>query len=118
MDIHLVVERTRRRATVLVHTMPATTGFTATLELYSRWHFRWRSTRRVKLDAQGSASFRLPAARRSLARVALSRTPRGPVLVRSGTVKLRTGRAARDPDTIAPSMPGGHHDGGGGHGEH
>ena len=117
VDIHLVVERTRRRATVLVHTMPATTGFTATLELYSRWRFRWRSTRRVKLDSQGSASFRLPAARRSLARVALSRTPRGPVLVRSGTVKLRTGRAARDPDTIAPSMPGGHHDGGG-HGEH
>jgi len=113
VDIHLAVERTRRHATVRVHTMPATTGFTATLELYSRWRFRWRATRRVKLDADGGASFRLPASRRSFARVALSRAPRGPVLVRSGTVKLRTGRAAVDPDLITPS-PGGP----GGHGGH
>ena len=119
VDVHLMVERTRRRATVRVHTMPATTGFTATLELYSRWHFRWRPARRVKLDPQGRASFRLPAARRSFARVALSRSPRGPALVRSGAVKLRTGKAAVDPELItphagAPGAPGGH----GGHGEH
>ena len=86
--------------------MPATTGFTATLELYSRWHFRWRATRRVRLDSRGRASFRLPASRRSFARVALSRTPGGAALVRSGVVKLRSGRAAVDPDTITPRERG------------
>ena len=110
VDVHLAVERTRRSIEVQVHTMPATTGFTATLELYSRWHFRWRAARRVPLDAGGHASFRLPASRRSFARVALSRTPRGPALVRSGVVKLRSGTTAVDPATIMPP--------GGGHGPH
>ena len=61
VDVHLDVERTRRHAIVHVHTMPAVTGFTATLELYSRWHFRWRSRRHAKLDGHGHAAFRLPA---------------------------------------------------------
>ena len=87
-------------------------GFTATLELYSRWHFRWRPQRRVKLDAGGRA--RVPAAGLApdVRRVALSRGRRAPALVRSGVVALRTGRSAMDPDTIVP--PGGGH---GGHGD-
>ena len=116
VDVHLDVDRARRHTSVHVHTMPATTGFTATLELYSRWHYRWRSARSVKLDSRGRASFRLPASRRSYARVALRRQRRGPALVHSGVVKLWSGEAARDPDTIVPSLPGGHGDGG--HGGH
>jgi plastocyanin len=116
VDVHLEVERTRRHIDLHVHTMPATTGFVATLELYSRWHFRWRSTRRVRLDSHGAASFRLPASHRSFARVALSRSPRGPALVHSGVVKLMTGRSAVDPDPITPH-PGGGGDAGG-HGGH
>jgi plastocyanin len=112
VDVHVGVQRARRHTTVQVHTMPAATGFTATLELYSRWHFRWRARRSVKLDAHGGASFRLPASRRSYARVALRRTKGGPALVHSGVVKLSSGRPARDPDTIAPPGGGGQHDGG------
>ena len=52
---------------------------------------------------------RVPASRRTFARVALSRGRRAPALVRSGVVALRTGRSARDPDTIVP--PGGGHHG-------
>jgi plastocyanin len=106
VELMLAVERGPRNVVVRVRTMPATTGFTATLELYSRWRFRWRATRHVRLDSRGSASFRLPASRRSFARVALSRTPGGPALVRSGVVKLRTGRAAVDPDKITPHERG------------
>jgi plastocyanin len=112
IDVHLAVHRTRRHVMVHVHTTPAATGLEATLQRYSRWHYRWRSERSAKLDADGSASFRLPAASRSFARVALSRKPRGPALVHSGAVKLRTGKAAADPDAIAPPGGGGH----GGHG--
>ena len=45
VNVHLHVERRGRHATVHVHTKPSVTGFTATLELYSRWHFRWRPQR-------------------------------------------------------------------------
>jgi plastocyanin len=103
VDVQLAVVRRRRRVIVRVHTMPAMVGFSATLELYSRWHFRWRSHRRTKLDGHGSAAFRLPRAPRTFARVALRRTRSGPALLHSGTVKLPTGRAARDPDTLLPS---------------
>lgn len=115
VDVSLHVQRTRRHALVHVHTIPATTGFVATLQLYSRWHYRWRSERRMKLDSHGGAMFRLPAGRRSFARVALSRKRRGPALVHSGVVKLRTGKAAADPDTIAPHHEG-HPPDHGGHG--
>ena len=77
VDVHIDVLRSRHHIDVRVHTMPAATGFLATLERYSRWHFRWRPARRVKLDSRGRASFRLPAASRSFARVALSRSRRG-----------------------------------------
>ena len=110
VDVHLGVVRKRRRVIVHVHTMPAVAGFTATLELYSRWHFRWRSKRHAKLDRHGSAAFRVPRAVRTVARVTLRRTRRGPALAHSDVVKLPSGRAARDPDTFLP--------GGGSHGGH
>jgi plastocyanin len=113
VDVHLRVERNRRRAIVRVHTTPAVAGLTATLELYSRWHFRWRSKRHTKLDGHGHAAFRLQPAPRTFARVALRRTRRGPPLVHSGVVKLPTGTAARDPDKL---LPGGGSHGGGSHG--
>lgn len=112
VDVHIAVSKGRRRTTVDVHAMPAPGGFVATLELYSRWHYRWRSHRTAKLDSGGAAAFRVPASRRSYARVSLRRRRGGPALVRSGVVKLWNGRAARDPDAIVPPAP----HGGGGHG--
>ncbi len=115
VDVHVAVRRARRRTTVDVHAMPAPHGFVATLELYSRWHYRWRPHRSAKLDSHGAAAFRLAPARRAYARVSLRRRRGGPALARSDVVKLWNGRAARDPDAIAPPAPhgGGH---GGGHG--
>jgi len=117
VDVHIDVVRTRRHASVHVHTTPTEPGFTATLEVYARWHFRWRPRRTVRLDSDGRASFRLPASRRSFVRVALRRKRGAPALVRSGVVRLATGRAARDPDASVrpgggPPAPG---DGHGGH---
>jgi plastocyanin len=112
VDVHLDVRRTRTHTAVHVHTMPAATGFVATLELYWRWHFRWRAQRRVELDPHGRAAFRLPGARRAYARVTLSRSVRGPALVHSDVVKLSNGRTAQDPDTITPPGGGGHYGGG------
>jgi plastocyanin len=111
VDVHIAVRRARRRTTVDVHAMPAPPGFVATLELYSRWRYRWRDHRTVALDTHGAAAFRLPSSRRTYARVALRRKRGGTALVRSGVVKLWNGRAARDPDAIAPPGPpgGGHH---------
>jgi hypothetical protein len=108
VEVGLHVQRTRRHAILHVDTEPVTTGFTATLELYSRWRYRWRPRRSVKLDRHGSATFRVPASSRTFARVALRRKRGGPALVHSGVVKLRNGRHAADPDTIAPPHGGGH----------
>jgi plastocyanin len=116
VDVHLRVERMGRHLHLHVHTMPAAPGFVATLERYSPWRFRWRPAQRVKLDSRGRASFMLPARSRSFARVALSRSPRGQALVRSGVVKLRTARMAVDPDLIAPHAGGDGGPHGGGHG--
>ena len=116
VDVHVYVERKGRHAIVGVHTMPSVTGFTATLELYSRWHFRWRARRHAKLDGHGHAAFRLPAKPRRLARVVLRRTRRGPAVVHSGVVKLPAGTPARDPDRLLPGGAG--TDGSAGHGGH
>ena len=78
VNVHLHVERKGRHAIVHVHTMPSVTGFTATLELYSRWHFRWRPQRHAKLGGHGHAAFRLPAKPRRLARVASVAPAAGP----------------------------------------
>ena len=116
VNIHLDVQRTRRHAIVHVHTTPSVTGFTATLELYSRWHFRWRPRRHAQLSGHGHAAFRLPAKPRTLARVALRSTRRGPALAHSGVIKLPAGRPARDPDTRLPGGAGS--DGSAGHDGH
>ena len=108
-----------RRGVLRVHAMPAPKGMVATLELYSRWHFRWRArARSASSTAHGRARFALPAGRRTYARVALRRGAHGPALVRSGVLKTWNGHAAQDPDTIMP--PSGGHGGGGseGHGGH
>jgi plastocyanin len=116
IDVHIGVRRARRRTTVDVHAMPAPRGFVATLELYSRWHYRWRQHRTAKLHSDGAAAFRLAPARRAYARVSLRRKRGGPALVHSGVVKLWNGRPARDPDSIVPPAPHGGHDGGHGPG--
>lgn len=122
---HLSVRHRGRRLLVTAHTMPAAPGLVATLQLYDRWHYRWRSRQSVKLDAQGMAAFTLPGATRTVARVALRRRRATAVLTHSGIVRTRDGKPARDPDTIAPAH-GGHGPGGdgrssgdgGGHGGH
>ena len=116
VDIHVHVEGKGRHAIVHVQTMPSVREFTATLELYSRWHFRWRARRHAELDEHGSAAFRLPAKPRRLARVVLRRTRRGPAVVHSGVVRLPAGTPARDPDRHLPGGAGS--DGNAGHGGH
>ena len=116
VDVHLGVERKGRSVVVHVHTMPSVTSFTATLELYSRWHFRWRARSHAKLGGHGHVAFRLPAKPRRLARVVLRRSRRGPAVVHSGVVRLPAGSPARDPDRLLPDRPGA--DGGDGHGGH
>jgi plastocyanin len=126
IDVRLDVRRSRRARSLRVHAMPAPAGFVATLERYSPWRFSWRTSRRVKLDAEGRARFRLRSFRHGFARVALSRSARGPSLVRSHVVELRTGRTVRDPESITPPGPGhggadggaGQEEQGGGHGGH
>jgi plastocyanin len=105
LDAHLTVAHRKRRTVVMLHTMPAAGGWRATLELYARWHYRWRPYKAVALDSEGMAEFSVPRARRTFARVALRRAKGGPVLVHSGVVRLSNGRAARDPDTIPGPMP-------------
>jgi plastocyanin len=109
IDLHV----TLRKRTLSAHAMPAPAGMVATLQLYDRWHYRWRARRTVKLDGHGGASFRVPRGARTYARVVLRR-PRGAALVTSRVVRTSDGRTAADPDTLSP--PGGH--GGGGHGGH
>jgi plastocyanin len=117
VELHVMLRRGKRHATVRVHAMPAPAGMVATLELYARWHYRWRDRRTVKLDAHGGASFRIRASLRTYARVSLRRHAAGPALVHSDVLRTSDGRAAPDPDGIAPPGSGGGH-GGGGHGGH
>ncbi len=105
LDAHLTVAHRKHRTVVMLHTMPAASGWRATLELYARWHYRWRPYKAVALDASGMAEFSVPRNRRTFARVALRRAKGGPALVHSGVIRLSSGRAARDPDTIPGSMP-------------
>lgn len=106
LDAHLMVAHRKRRTVVMLHTMPAAGGWRATLELYARWHYRWRPYKAVALGGDGMAEFSVPRSRRTFARVALRRAKGGPVLVHSGVIRLSNGRAARDPDTIPGPMPG------------
>jgi plastocyanin len=107
IDVHMHVIQGRRRTKLHVETMPATAGLRATLQLYARRHFRWSDYAKAALGKGGRARFRVPAGRRTYARILLRRRAHGPVLVTSDVVKLWNGRIAADPDTIMP--PGGHH---------
>ena len=111
VELHVALERGKRRVTLQAHAMPAPAGMVATLDLYARWRYRWRTSRTVKLDGHGGATFRLPRSLRTYARVSLRRSARGPALVQSRVLRTSDGRTAPDPDGITP--PGG---GDGGHG--
>jgi plastocyanin len=106
IDVHVAL----RRARLSVHAMPAPAGMVATLQLYDRWHYRWRPRKSAKLDAHGGATFRLSRRARTYARVVLRRG-KGPALVASRVLRTSDGRTAPDPDTIAPPQPGGGHHG-------
>ena len=73
VELHVALERGKRHLMLHAHAMPAPAGMVATLELYARWHYRWRARRTVKLDAHGGAMFRIPASTRTYARVSLRR---------------------------------------------
>jgi plastocyanin len=111
LELHVTLQRGKRRSTLHAHAMPAPAGMVATLELYARWRYRWRPRRTVKLDAHGGAAFKLPRSLRTYARVSLRRSARGPALVHSDVLRTSDGRTAPDPDGIMPP-------GGGGHGGH
>ena len=117
VDLHLTLDRGRRHTTLAVHAMPAPAGMVATLELYARWRYRWHPVQTIALDRAGRARFRIPATRRTYARVSL-RQARGPALVHSHVLRTSDGRSAPDPDTIRPPGTGGGEHGGGGHGGH
>jgi len=121
-DAHLGVRHRGGRLLLEAHTTPAAPGLVATLQLYDRWHYRWRGKQVVKLDAEGMASFTLPGSTRTFARVALRRKKGATVLAYSGIVRTRNGKPAGDPDLIKPAHGGGHGSGGeepaGGHGGH
>jgi len=114
LKAHLTVRHGGGKLRLRVHTMPAASGLSATLQLYDRWHYRWRRTRTVTLDVHGSAWFTLPGATRAYARVTLRRRPGAAALVHSGVVTTHDGRPARDPeDRLTPAYGGQ-----GGHGGH
>jgi plastocyanin len=123
VEAHVSVRHRGRKLVVEAHTMPAAPGLFASLQLYDRWHYRWRGRRTAKLDADGMAAFTLPGSTRTYARVVLRRSKGGTALATSGVVRSRNGKPARDPDTIRPAHGGGHGSGGGegaggGHGGH
>ena len=106
VELRVELQRGRKRARLRVHAMPAPAGMVATLELYARWRYRWRTSRTVALDAHGAATFRLPASLRTYARVSLRRRAGGPALAHSAVLRTSDGRTARDPDAIGPPAPG------------
>jgi plastocyanin len=108
IDLHV----TLRKRTLSAHAMPAPAGMVATLQVYDRWHYRWRARKTVKLDGHGGAAFRVPRGARTYARVVLRR-PKGPALVASRVIRTSDGHTAADPDTLTSPAPGG-----GGHGGH
>jgi plastocyanin len=121
VDAHLTVRHRGGTLRLQAHTAPAAHGLLATLELYDRWHYRWRARRTVRLDAHGTATFTLPAGVRTRARVALRRARGAVALVHSDVVRTRDGRPALDPDLIVPEHGAGHgapDAGSGGHAGH
>jgi plastocyanin len=80
----------------------ARSGLIATLQVYSRERFMWRSAGRVKLDRRGRGSIMHQGRLVGRARVAISRTAGGPVLA--------TGDAFRLEDGHRSDVPHSHHE--------
>lgn len=85
------------RGAIRVRTVPARPGLRVTVQRWARWRFDWRATARGRLDAHGRATIALRIPMRGKARVLLARTARGPALVESDPLFLRTGRRTRVP---------------------
>jgi hypothetical protein len=94
IEVHLTV---RRHRLVRVKTRPAAPHMLATLQRYSRWHYRWRRFARERLGVDGRTTFRLPAGARGLVRVLLKRDRHGTPLATSRPVRLKNGKPAADP---------------------
>ena len=79
---------------------------------------RWRTRTTRVLSTDGIARFALPGATRTYARVTLRRNRSERPILRSGVVRTRDGKPARDPDLIRPDHGGAHGggDAGGAHG--
>jgi plastocyanin len=103
IDLHVTLHRSR----LTIHAMPARAGMTATLQVYDRWHYRWRDRRTARLDAHGGASFRVPRGARTYARVVLRRA-KGAPLVTSRVLRTSDGRTAADPEAREPAPGPGH----------
>jgi hypothetical protein len=99
VEVHVTARRARRHRLVRVRTRPAAPHMIATLQRYSRWHYRWRRLARERLGVDGRTAFTLPASARGLVRVRLNRDRRGPPLATSRPVRLRNGKPAADPLT-------------------
>jgi plastocyanin len=113
IDLHVML----RKRTLSAHAMPAPAGMVATLQVYDRWHYRWRGRHTVALDAHGGASFRVPRGSRTYARVVLRRR-KGEALVASRVLRTSDGHEVPDPDTLTLPAPHGGDGGHGGHGGH
>ncbi len=115
ISLHLGVRHQGRKLRVEAHSEPPAAGMIATLQLYDRWRYRWRNRKTHVLSAQGMASFTLPGATRTYARVVLRRAKGERPIVHSDVVRTRDGKPAGDPDQIRPDH-GGSHGGGEEHG--
>jgi plastocyanin len=113
LSLHLTVRHQGRRLRVEAHSEPPAAGMLATLQLYDRWRYRWRTRTTHVLGTAGSASFTLPGSTRTYARVVLRRAKGERAILRSAVVRTRDGKPAGDPDLIRPDYGGSH--GGGGH---
>ncbi|HEY6693647.1 MAG TPA: hypothetical protein VI006_12415 [Solirubrobacteraceae bacterium] len=95
--VAVTVRVRRQQRLVEVATRPAAAQTLATLERYSRWHYRWRPHARARLRARGHATFRLRSGARGLVRIVLRATPHGPLLATSTPVRVTNGKPAVDP---------------------
>jgi hypothetical protein len=97
VGVRATVRRARRHRLVRVKTRPAAPHMLATLQRYSRWHYRWRRLARERLGVDGRTTFSLPAGARGLVRVLLNRDRHGPPVATSRPVRLKNGKPAADP---------------------
>jgi hypothetical protein len=97
VEVRATARRARRHRLVRVKTRPAAPHMLATLQRYSRWHYRWRRLARERLGVDGRTTFRLPADARGLVRVLLNRDRHGPPVATSRPVRLKNGKPAADP---------------------